>query len=52
MVHKLEQGKEIIAKQKKADKVVKVESEDVSSIVTNKGHELFEQKLIGDLVLV
>ncbi len=52
MVHKLEQGAEVIATQKRTSKVFQVGSQGVSSIVTEKARELFEQKLIGDLVLV
>ncbi len=52
MVHKLEQGAEVIATQKKTGKVFQVGSQRVSSIVTEKAREIFEQKLIGDLVLV
>ena len=52
MVHKLEEGAEVIATQKKTGKVVIVGSQRVSSIVTLKAKELFEQQLIGDLVLV
>jgi predicted dehydrogenase len=52
MVHKLEQGAEVIATQKRTGKVFQVGSQGVSSIVTDKARELFEQKLIGDLVLV
>jgi predicted dehydrogenase len=52
MVHKLEQGAEVIATQKRTGRVFQVGSQGVSSIVTDKARELFEQKLIGDLVLV
>lgn len=52
MVHKLEEGAEVIATQKKTGKLVIVGSQRVSSIVTLKAKELFEQQLIGDLVLV
>ena len=52
MVHKLEQGAEVIATQKRTGKIFQVGSQGVSSIVTDKARELFEQKLIGDLVLV
>ena len=52
MVHKLEEGAEVIATQKKTGKVVMIGSQRVSSIVTLKAKELFEQQLIGDLVLV
>jgi predicted dehydrogenase len=52
MVHKLDEGAEVIATQKKTGRVVIVGSQRVSSIVTTKAKELFEQQLIGDLVLV
>jgi predicted dehydrogenase len=52
MVHKLEEGAEVIVTQKKTGKVFQVGSQRVSSIVTLKAKELFESKVIGDLVLV
>lgn len=52
MVHKLEEGAEVIATQKKTGKVLQVGSQRVSSIVTQKAQELFESKIIGDLVVV
>jgi len=52
MVHKLEEGAEVIATQKKTGKVLQVGSQRVSSIVTLKTQELFESGIIGDLVLV
>src|SRR6187431_1175984 len=52
MVHKLEEGAEVIATQKKTGKVLQVGSQRVSSIVTRKAQELFEAKAIGDLVMV
>lgn len=52
MVHKLEEGAEVIATQKKTGKVLQVGSQRVSSIVTHKAQELFESKIIGDLVVV
>ncbi|SKC83060.1 Gfo/Idh/MocA family protein [Ohtaekwangia koreensis] len=52
MVHKLEEGAEVIATQKKTGKVLQVGSQRVSSIVTQKAQELFESKIIGDLVMV
>ncbi|MFZ6009700.1 MAG: Gfo/Idh/MocA family protein [Bacteroidota bacterium] len=52
MVHKLEEGAEMIATQKKTGKVLQIGSQRVSSIVTEKTREIFESKIIGDLVLV
>lgn len=52
MVHKLEEGEAVIAAQKKTGKVFQVGSQRVSSIVTLKAKELFEQGVIGELVLV
>lgn len=52
MVHKLEEGAEVIATQKKTGKVFQVGSQRVSSIVTDKAREVFESGIIGDLVLV
>lgn len=52
MVHRLEEGAEVIATQKKTGKVLIVGSQRVSSIVTQKTKEIFESKTIGDLVLV
>jgi predicted dehydrogenase len=52
MVHKLEEGAEVIATQKKTGKVVQIGSQRVSSIVTLKAQEVFESKVIGDLVMV
>jgi predicted dehydrogenase len=52
MVHKVEEGAEVIAVQKKTGKVFQVGSQRVSSIVTLKTQELFESGVIGDLVLV
>ena len=52
MVHHVEEAAEVVAAQKKSGKAVIVGSQRVSSIVTLKAKELFEQQLIGDLVLV
>jgi predicted dehydrogenase len=52
MVHKIEEGAEVIATQKKTGKVFQVGSQRVSSIVTLKAQEIFESGVIGDLVLV
>lgn len=52
MVQKLEQGHSIIDAQKKSGKTFQVGSQRVSSVVTWKAKELFEQGVIGQLVLV
>lgn len=52
MVHKLEEGAAVIDAQKKTGKVFQVGSQRVSSIITDKTRELFESKIIGDLVVV
>ncbi len=52
MVHKLEEGAEVIATQKKTGKVMQVGSQRASSIVTHKTRELFESGVIGQLVFV
>jgi predicted dehydrogenase len=52
MVHKLEEGADVIATQKKTGRVFQVGSQRVSSIVTDKAREIFESGAIGDLVLV
>jgi predicted dehydrogenase len=52
MVHHIEEGQEVIATQKKTGKVFQVGSQRVSSIITEKTKELFEQKVIGDLIMV
>jgi predicted dehydrogenase len=52
MVHKLEEGAEVIATQKKTGKVFQVGSQRVSSIVTDKAREIFESGVIGQLVAV
>ena len=52
MVHKVEEGSAVVEAARKTGKVVEVGSQRVSSVVTAKAKELFEQQLIGDLVLV
>lgn len=52
MVHKLEEGAEVIATQKKTGKVFQVGSQRVSSIVTEKAQQIFDSGVIGDLILV
>ena len=52
MVHKLEEGAAVIEAQKKTGKVFQVGSQRVSSIITDKTRELFESKVIGDLIMV
>ena len=52
MVHKPEEGAEVIATQKKTGKVFQVGSQRASSIVTEKARQIFESGVIGELVLV
>ena len=52
MVHKLEEGAEVIATQKKTGKVMQIGSQRASSIVTEKTRELLESGVIGELVFV
>lgn len=52
MVHKLEEGADVIATQKKTGKVFQVGSQRCSSIVTEKAREIYASGIIGDLVLV
>ena len=52
MVHKLEEGQAVIDAQKKSGKTFQVGSQRVSSVLTWKAKELFEQGAIGQLVLV
>ncbi len=52
MVHRLEEGADVIATQKKTGKVFQVGSQRVSSIVTEKTQQIFESGIIGDLILV
>jgi len=52
MVHHIDEGEAVIATQKKTGKVFQVGSQRVSSIVTLKAKEIFDSKIIGDLVLV
>jgi len=52
MVHKLEEGAALIEAERKSGKVLQVGSQRVSSVVTLKTKELFEKKLIGDIVLI
>ncbi|HEY5750057.1 MAG TPA: Gfo/Idh/MocA family oxidoreductase [Chryseolinea sp.] len=52
MVHKLEEGAEVIATQKKTGKVMQIGSQRVSSIATQKTREIFESGVIGELILV
>lgn len=52
MVHKLEEGAEVIATHKKTGKVMQVGSQRVSSIVTEKCRQIFESGVIGELVMV
>lgn len=52
MVHKLEEGAEVIATQKRTGVVFQVGSQRVSSITTLKAKELYKSGDIGDLVLV
>jgi predicted dehydrogenase len=52
MVHKLEEGAEVIATHKKTGRVMQIGSQRASSIVTHKTREIFESGIIGELVLV
>lgn len=52
MVHRLEEGADVIATQKKTGKALEVGSQRVSSIVTLKAQELFASGVIGKLVVV
>jgi predicted dehydrogenase len=52
MVHKLEEGAEVIATQKKTGKVMQVGSQRASSIVTEKTRDLLDSGVIGELVFV
>jgi predicted dehydrogenase len=52
MVHKLEEGAEVIATQKKTGKVYQVGSQHASSIITNKARDIMASGIIGDLVVV
>ncbi len=52
MVHHLEEGQAVIDAQKKSGKAFQVGSQRVSSVITWKARELFEQGAIGQLVLV
>jgi predicted dehydrogenase len=52
MVHRLEEGADVIATQKKTGKVFQVGSQRCSSIITEKAREIYASGIIGDLVLV
>ena len=52
MVHKIEQGQEVIDTEKKTKAIFQVGSNGVSSIVMAKAKELYEAGHIGPLVLV
>ena len=52
MVHQLEEGAAVIEAQRKTGKVFQVGSQRVSSIITDKTRELFESKVIGELIMV
>ncbi|MEL6865586.1 MAG: Gfo/Idh/MocA family oxidoreductase [Bacteroidota bacterium] len=52
MVHKIEEGAAIIATQKKTGMVMQVGSQRVSSILFQKAKTLYEEGVIGPLVLV
>jgi len=52
MVHKLEEGAEVIATQKKTGKVMQIGSQRASSIVTEKTRDLLDSGAIGELVFV
>src|SRR5688572_32536755 len=48
MVHKLEEGAEVIATQKNTGKVYQVGSQHASSIITNKARDFMASGIIGD----
>jgi len=52
MVHKLEEGAEVIATQKRTGRVFQVGSQRVSSLVTLKAQEIYDSGVIGDLIMV
>ncbi|MFN8341390.1 MAG: Gfo/Idh/MocA family oxidoreductase [Cyclobacteriaceae bacterium] len=52
MVHKLEEGADVVAAQARTGKVYQVGSQRVSALATWKAKELFESGIIGDLILV
>jgi predicted dehydrogenase len=52
MVHKLEEGAEVIATQQKTGKVFQMGSQRASSIITAKAREIIASGAIGDLVVV
>ena len=52
MVHKIEEGKAMIDMQKKTGKVLQVGSQRVSSILYDKARALYQNGVIGELLLV
>jgi len=52
MVHHIDEGLSVIEAEKASDKVLQVGSQRVSSIMYAKAKELFEQQIIGKLVMV
>jgi predicted dehydrogenase len=52
MVHKVEEGQQVIATQKKTNRIFQVGSQRVSSIIFEKAKKLYEAGEIGELNLV
>ncbi len=52
MVQKWEEGQEIIATQKSSGKICQIGSQGMSSLVNEKGKQLYEDGAIGELVML